>query len=326
MKHEEKIIKHEMTGKQVADCVEAIIGASFLFGYELYYPTLLLKQLGLPVYGMIINSNLIRDSNLVIPAKYLPEPSEYFHEDMNYSDFNRFFRAPEEKMRKLGCGKAYAKIKYMRDKLNWNEARYATVLINSVLARFERKILDYRFKNKAYLIHALNAQVDRESPLLYQNYESLEFLGDSIVEIYVTANAYKIFQSMNKNITPEVIQNLKISILSNAFMARIAVLNEFHRYMIINSQEAMEEVDAFVDKVSFKKKYRSFVKHELQIPKILSDIFESIAAALLYDGGWQAIHHVYGRLLGPYIKFFCLYYQKMETNIVEKLKQKALAQ
>ena len=326
MKHEEKVVKHEMTGKQVADCVEAIIGASFLFKYELYYPTLLLKQLGLPVYGMIINTHLIKNSSLIIPDQYLPEPSETFSEDITYFQLNQYFWENKQPLREYGCGKAYAKIKQMKTKLNWSEARYANILINSVLARFERKILGYRFKNKAYLLHALNSQVDKESPLFYQNYESLEFLGDSIVEIYVLANAYKIFKAAGRDIKPEVLQSLKISLLSNAFMARIAVMNEFHRYLITSSQEVIEEVDTFVQKVSFNKKYRSFVKHEFQVPKILSDIYEAIAAAVLYDGGWKAIHQVFGRLLGPYIKFFCLYYQKMETNIVEKLKQKALAQ
>ena len=326
MKHEEKIMKHELTGKQVADCVEAIIGASFLYNYELYYPTILLKQLGLPVYEMIINSNIIKKSNLIIPSQFLPEQVEDFHEDMTYLELNRYFREINEKPRKYKCGKAYSKMNEMAAAMNWSKAKYATILVSSVLSRFERKILQYRFKNKAYLVFALNSSVDKTNPLFYQNYERLEFLGDSIVEIYVLANAFKIFRSMNRDITPTTLQNLKISILTNAFMARVAVLNEFHRYLITSSPEIINEVDDFVEKLSFKKKYKSFVKHELQVPKILSDIFESLAAALLYDGGWEAVHQVYGRLLGPYIKFFCLFYHKMDTNIVEKLKEKVLEQ
>jgi len=326
MKHEEKIIKHELTGKQIADCVEAIIGASFLFDYSLYYPTVLLKQLGLPVYGLIINSHLIRDSNLIMPKEYIPEPSEKFHENVSYYDLNQYFRNMEGTHKRTGCSKAYAKAKLWKEKYKWSEAKYASFVITSVISRFEREILQYRFKNKAYLLFALNGHADKTNPLLYQNYESLEFLGDSVIEIYVLSNAYKLFKSLNKEINPEILQNLKISLLSNAFMARIAVMNEFHRYLLTTSIELLEEIDSFVTKCSFSKKYQSFVKHELHIPKILSDIFESLAAALLYDGGWKAVHQVLGRLFGPYISFFVHHHKKMETNIVERLKQKALAQ
>ena len=214
----------------------------------------------------------------------------------------------------------------LKQKHHLDEAKYGAILITSVISRFERDILLYKFKNKAYLLFALNGQADKTNPLFYQNYESLEFLGDSVVEIYVIANAYRLFKSWNKEITPEILQNLKITLLSNAFMARVAVMNEFHRFLFTTSPEIVEEVDAFTAHASFKKKFISFVKHELQIPKILSDIFESLAAALLYDGGWNAVHQVYGRLFGPYISFFCHYHKKMETNIVERLKQKALAQ
>lgn len=58
---------------------------------------------------------------------------------------------------------------------------------------------------------------------------------------------------------------------------------------------------------------------------MLSDIFESLMGAVLYDGGWKAFHGVFGRLLGPFIKFFCMFHAKMETNIVERLKECAIA-
>lgn len=40
----------------------------------------------------------------------------------------------------------------------------------------------------------------------------------------------------------------------------------------------------------------------------------------MIDGGWKAFNSVFGTILAPYIKFFCTYYNKIETNIVSKLK------
>jgi dsRNA-specific ribonuclease len=47
-------------------------------------------------------------------------------------------------------------------------------------------------------------------------------------------------------------------------------------------------------------------KENLIADKRLGDIWESVAGAVFLDGGWKAIHKVYGRLLTPFMLNFIL--------------------
>ncbi len=38
------------------------------------------------------------------------------------------------------------------------------------------------------------------------------------------------------------------------------------------------------------------------IPKMYGDVFESVGAALLLDGGWVSFNQVFGSLYKPYIE------------------------
>ena len=54
-------------------------------------------------------------------------------------------------------------------------------------------------------------------------------------------------------------------------------------------------------------------------PKILGDIWESIAGAIFLDGGWEAIHQVYGRLLFPFILNFTFNQEAFLLDLNEKI-------
>ena len=68
------------------------------------------------------------------------------------------------------------------------------LLIFSVLGKFEKSTLNYNFKNKKLLIMAFNCQENKSDSLFYKNYEMLEFLGDALIEGYIVANAFKMFE------------------------------------------------------------------------------------------------------------------------------------
>ena len=86
---------------------------------------------------------------------------------------------------------------------------YNTFLIYTVLKDFETNYLGYSFKNKAYLIQAFvkdSPYLDEntENPLFSHDYQRLEFLGDSIIEIYVVANLYYQLKGASSALTPEL--------------------------------------------------------------------------------------------------------------------------
>jgi dsRNA-specific ribonuclease len=51
-------------------------------------------------------------------------------------------------------------------------------------------------------------------------------------------------------------------------------------------------------------KCREFKQPDITITKSLSDMWESLAGALLIDGGWPAINQVLIPILMPYIEFY----------------------
>ena len=68
------------------------------------------------------------------------------------------------------------------------------------------------------MIHALNCEVIAKDSIFFKNYESLEFLGDSVFEVFVLGNAYKLFEDTSVHTNPEIMNHLKILLLSNSFM------------------------------------------------------------------------------------------------------------
>lgn len=76
--------------------------------------------------------------------------------------------------------------------------QYNKYFVFTILKNFEKNVLGYNFKSKSLLIEALTKDPPtncvikntKQNPIIRGNYERLEFLGDSIIEIYVLANVY----------------------------------------------------------------------------------------------------------------------------------------
>lgn len=62
-------------------------------------------------------------------------------------------------------------------------------------------------------------------------------------------------------------------------------------------------------------KCREFKQPEIPITKSLSDMWESLAGALLIDGGWKAISQVLIPVLSPYIVFYYKFHYLMDLNL-----------
>ena len=192
-------------------------------------------------------------------------------------------------------------------------------LIFKAIKQFETKVLNYEFKDKKILIQALNVESNPRDPLLSKDYQMLEFVGDALLEVRIIGNSFKLLEERNINLNPEVFQKVKVSLLSNSFMARIAVLLGLHRYLINANTDVINEINEYTRKFRVKFPYKNFVMYECNTPKVLSDLWESLAAAVLIDGGWKAVKEVFGKLLAPYLKFVCNYFEKIETNLISKL-------
>ena len=186
-------------------------------------------------------------------------------------------------------------------------------------------ILGYTFKNKDLLRLALTPEWSKKLKFevfdsiedLGKNLEKLEFLGDSIFELCVIASIFRQNWAQNSFFTPSVFQYAKIFLLSNANMAIFASMFQIHNFVLSTNQEVVAKVHEAGDrlrKISTQKKCKFFLSDGVGIPKNLSDIWESLAAAVLLDGGWEALGLVFGEALKPFISYFNKFKDEVRMN------------
>lgn len=118
-------------------------------------------------------------------------------------------------------------------------------------------IIGYTFKNKALLVRAItHGSASKEAT---ENYQSLEFLGDSILDFVVAKRLMKI----NPDAHEGALTRLRASIVSKEPLAEEVKKLSLEKYLIVGKGENL----AYISSQS----------------KIMSDIFESIIGAIYLD-------------------------------------------
>lgn len=118
-------------------------------------------------------------------------------------------------------------------------------------------IIGYTFRNKALLVRAFtHGSASKEAT---ENYQSLEFLGDSILDFVVAKRLMKI----NPDAHEGALTRLRASIVSKEPLAEEVKKLSLEKYLIVGKGENL----AYISSQS----------------KIMSDIFESIIGAIYLD-------------------------------------------
>ncbi|XP_023219961.1 endoribonuclease Dicer-like isoform X2 [Centruroides sculpturatus] len=156
------------------------------------------------------------------------------------------------------------------------------------MKKFEEKI-GYTFKEKLYLLEALTHASYYEKGRNYNCYQRLEFLGDAVLDYIITRYLY---EDPRKHM-PGVLTDLRAALVNNRTFAVLAVKQKFHKYLQSNSENLFKVIDRFVTKVMESENIQDFLNeteqmddiYEIEVPKPLSDIFESVAGAIYIDSG-----------------------------------------
>ena len=158
---------------------------------------------------------------------------------------------------------------------------------------------------------------------ILDDYERLEFLGDSILNFLIAEYFFKTTINDEKRKMPKELHKMKTSVVNNALLSLIVIENRIHEFVIYNEKA-----------VSFKEQFENYVKivyelleeqggstrnakYALDLDvlyehglKIFGDIFESLVGAVFIDSEsiditWRVLF----KLMQPYIQL----YSNLET-------------
>ncbi|CAL8072085.1 unnamed protein product [Orchesella dallaii] len=153
------------------------------------------------------------------------------------------------------------------------------------------KVIQYKFKNPWLAVEALTHPTfigNRETPC----YERLEFVGDAVLDFLVT----NYICTETKLTDPGKITDLRAALVNNVTFASLAVRYGLQTYLKYNSKTLADYISkfkAYQDEHNHEvgdphKLYSDFdcpTVKEIEVPKVLGDIFESIAGAVFVDSG-----------------------------------------
>ncbi|KAJ7990868.1 hypothetical protein DPEC_G00291370 [Dallia pectoralis] len=177
---------------------------------------------------------------------------------------------------------------------------------------FEKKI-SYSFQNKAYLLQAFT-HASYHYNTITDCYQRLEFLGDAILDYLITKHLYE----DPRQHSPGVLTDLRSALVNNTIFASLAVQYDYHKYFKAVSPELFHVIDDFVQFQLEKNEMQGMdselrrseedeaKEEDIEVPKAMGDIFESLAGAIYMDSGMslETVWQVYYPMMRPLIEKF----------------------
>uniref|UniRef100_A0A8C8F141 ribonuclease III n=1 Tax=Oncorhynchus tshawytscha TaxID=74940 RepID=A0A8C8F141_ONCTS len=174
---------------------------------------------------------------------------------------------------------------------------------------FERKI-SYTFQNKAYLLQAFT-HASYHYNTITDCYQRLEFLGDAILDYLITKHLYEDPRQHSHG----VLTDLRSALVNNTIFASLAVQYDYHKYFKAVSPELFHVIDDFVQFQLEKKEMQGMdselrrseedeaKEEDIEVPKAMGDIFESLAGAIYMDSrmSLETVWQVYYPMMRPLI-------------------------
>ncbi|CAN1236292.1 Endoribonuclease Dicer homolog 2, partial [Linum grandiflorum] len=153
-------------------------------------------------------------------------------------------------------------------------------LIN--VSRLE-SVLNYTFNDPSLLVEALThgSYMLPEIPRCYQR---LEFLGDSVLDYLITVHIYK----KHPNISPGLLTDMRSASVNNDCYARSALKNELHKHILHASTKLHSDISRCIADSKYGASDTTFGwESDTSYPKVLGDIMESLAGAILVDSDYN---------------------------------------
>ncbi|XP_063372084.1 endoribonuclease Dcr-1 [Cydia amplana] len=174
------------------------------------------------------------------------------------------------------------------------------------------RTLQYRFKDRSLLLQALT-HASHQRNRLTDCYQRLEFLGDAILDYLITRHLYE----DPRRHSPGALTDLRSALVNNTIFATLAARHGFHKYFRHMSPGLNEVLTRYVriqEENGHSISEEHYLIHEdeleqaedVEVPKALGDLFESIAGAIFLDSGMSlaAVWGSYEQLMGAELEAF----------------------
>ncbi|GIY09706.1 endoribonuclease Dcr-1 [Caerostris extrusa] len=264
------LTQHSIPDKSIADCVEALIGA-YLISCGSRGALLFMSWLGLRVLPTIKST---KDNNIIEYGFLQPPPPPILTQEPKST----------LKLEKLLSG----------------------------YSAFEKKI-GYYFNDKSCLLQAFT-HASYYYNTLTDCYQRLEFLGDAVLDYLITRHLYE----DPKKHSPGTLTDLRSALVNNTFFASLAVKYDFHKFFKAISPGLFNVINKFVQLKEHNSRLEDYLQayyleeeeceemEDVEVPKALGDIFESVAGAIYLDSNMSldTVWRVYYSMMKPEIEYF----------------------
>ncbi|XP_031478988.1 endoribonuclease Dicer homolog 3a-like [Nymphaea colorata] len=176
-------------------------------------------------------------------------------------------------------------------------SEFSSAIEDKNIASLESK-LGYKFLNKGLLLEAIThaSQQEASSGCCYQR---LEFLGDSVLDLLIT---WHLFES-HKDIDQGELTDLRSASVNNEKFAQAAVKHNLQKHLLHGSDLLLTQIRDYVKFLkSFPEDAPLPTYSKTKGPKVLGDLVESIAGAILIDSKLNLgeVWRVFKHLLSPF--------------------------
>ncbi|KAL7582994.1 endoribonuclease Dicer homolog 2-like [Lactuca sativa] len=149
--------------------------------------------------------------------------------------------------------------------------------------QYFESLLNYSFRDVSLLVEAIThgSYMLPEIPKCYQR---LEFLGDAVLDYMITVHLYNKYPGMS----PGMLTDLRSASVNNDCYAQSAVKCDLHKHILHGSHDLHRAIVTTVhefDQLSLKTTFGW--ESETSFPKVLGDVIESLAGAILVDSGYD---------------------------------------
>ncbi|PKA63342.1 Endoribonuclease Dicer like 3a [Apostasia shenzhenica] len=164
------------------------------------------------------------------------------------------------------------------------------------IKRLEAK-LGYVFAAKGLLLEAIVHASEQELGSCYC-YQRLEFLGDSVLDILITWHLFR----HHDNIDPGELTDLRSAAVNNDNFARVVVRYKLQEHLQHGSALLLEQITEYVNLFRKGQDDKQIIRTP-KAPKVLGDILESIAGAILIDTqlDLEKVWGIFKPLLSPIV-------------------------